>query len=92
MANDRIYLVCKTCKERRMLWKFYPIGGKLDGGYLAEEELLHEFMYKHLKECHPHAHGMMLKGDPGFLLETEQWGNKHSITALVGRLVRENQE
>jgi hypothetical protein len=62
MANDRIYLTCKTCGERKMLVKYYPsLSGSLGTN-------LEEWLYEHL---HHGNFGMFLDGDPGFTLITE---------------------
>lgn len=77
MANDRIYLQCKTCKKCKLLWKYYPFGGELDGGYLwPKAEELADFIGEHLHICHPAVRQMRpgiptLEGDPGFELGCE---------------------
>lgn len=72
MANDRIYLVCKDCGDSVMLWKFYPFGGIISGGYMGDAEKLSDFLRKHLQDCHPRAYSLHLGDNPGFVLLTEE--------------------
>ena len=67
-----------------MLWKFYPFGGPLHGGYMGKAKHLSEFLQKHLNQCHPRGHMMHLDGCPGFYLITESPNAKTNIlNALV---------
>lgn len=65
MANDRIWMVCSKCKEKRLLFKYYPNGN----GYIFKPEKMQEFLNEHLGLCH--NAGFNLRGDPGMVLETE---------------------
>ena len=44
MANNRMWLVCKKCKEKVLLMKYYPS----TSWYIFHEELTNDFMEKHL--------------------------------------------
>jgi len=66
MANDRLRIVCKYCKESVMLFKYYPCGG-----YVNDEDILDEFIKKHLCDCHPCYGHAFMDNEPGFFLETE---------------------
>ena len=64
MANDRIYLRCKTCEAQKLLYKYYP----QREGYANDADVLTAWMNEHL---HERAYAMNLAGDPGFVLVTE---------------------
>jgi hypothetical protein len=73
MANDRIYLRCKTCKETVMLWKHYPVGtylGGAEGGYEGDGAEVLAFLQRHIL-CHPRCRRGTLGGDPGYETVTE---------------------
>ena len=65
MANDRIYLICATCRAQIVLYKYYPLSG-----YLWGPDMIDAFLHDHLSTCHPRA-GMTLQGLVGFELATE---------------------
>jgi len=84
VANDRIWLVCKTCGEHVGIWKHYPYcgpecatgcehGSGLCGGYTNAPEKIDPFIAKHISGCHPHGRwdSFDLNGDPGFELLVE---------------------
>lgn len=48
MANDRLWLECKKCKERIMLYKYYPSGGYIP---LQSVEPVASFICRHALEC-----------------------------------------
>ena len=62
MANDRIYLICKKCKLKKLLYKYYP-----GCGYAND---VNDFMQYHINECQQHYEST-LNNDPKFMLETE---------------------
>jgi hypothetical protein len=64
MANDRIYMTCKHCDARGLLYKHYP-----GGGYVWPDA--EAFIRRHLDECHPSGWALDLDGDPGFTLHAE---------------------
>lgn len=64
VANDRIWISCKKCKARTLLFKHYP-GGL---GYVFPERL-DTFMSQHISECR--GNPLHLDGDPGFALATD---------------------
>ncbi len=81
MANDRLYLVCKSCGERQMLFKFYPCNNDCcdNGfpqlrGYAADEKRLDDFMVKHIysSDCGNRHHKQSLDGNTVFDLKTER--------------------
>ncbi len=65
MANDRIYIVCKYCREKAVLLKYYPSGTYLPSGLDLED-----FLCEHI-QCSPNFGGIDLHGDVGFDLLTE---------------------
>jgi hypothetical protein len=65
MANDRVFIKCKTCGGWKMLLKHYPPTGPAP----SDNNIL-GWLEKHAA-CHPHRYEMDLKGDPGFTLHTE---------------------
>jgi hypothetical protein len=68
MANDRIMLVCKRCKEWVSLTRFLTC----DDWVTIGEDDLEKFIRKHLHDCQGrYGAGISLCGDPGFYLETE---------------------
>jgi hypothetical protein len=68
MANDRVYAECLRCKERKLVFKYYPSKQKEDGlsSYCYRIEELADFLIHHLEECHPSFREMHLNGNPGF--------------------------
>ena len=93
MANDRIYLQCVFCGEGTMLWKFYPFGGELAGGYMGEADRIDTFVRTHLDKCHPHSHSNHLQGQSGFIVITESPDAKTDILdALVNAITKEKQD
>ena len=69
MANDRVWIRCATCGERLLWFKFYPVGGAVDGPYVFHDQQKQEaWVTEHL---HDRASDPHLAGDPGFALETE---------------------
>lgn len=68
MANDRVYIECTGCGERKMLLKFFPQTGSKsrDNGVL-------DWLDGHA-ECHSRFRSGDLGGDPGFRLFTESAG------------------
>jgi hypothetical protein len=64
VANDRIYIVCKSCNRGRLLLKYYPSGS------FATSDTVGDFMAAHLDGCH-YYFGNTLDGDPKFWLATE---------------------
>lgn len=65
MAVDRLYLICKNCGRRRLLFKYW--GGGFAQVWKPEE--LEDFVNEHIS-CSPVA-GFDLGGDTCFLFETE---------------------
>lgn len=64
MANDRVFIVCKTCGAWKMLLKHFPGSlGTRDNGIL-------EWLDSH-GACHPQYYNSDLQGNPGFKLATE---------------------
>ena len=66
MANDRIIITCRNCKETTMFAKYYPTLGH----GIWHLDHLDEWVYNHMK-CSPNFGGMDLKGDRCFDLSTE---------------------
>lgn len=74
MANDRVYLRCKTCRAQLLLFKYWPGLDGLAGPFLQasgdDEEArigaAETFVVEHLLNCHPKAFHGDLRGDPGF--------------------------
>lgn len=68
MANDRVFLVCKTCHKATLLYKFYP-----GVPFMYRDALpgLDKFIEQHVVGCHPRGLEGNLGGDPGFFLITE---------------------
>ena len=64
MADDRVFIKCKTCGDSRMLMKFFSITGMRAAAGIAEWIDGHS-------QCHPRLYDTTLKGDPGFALLTE---------------------
>jgi len=74
MANDRVFIVCKSCGDVALLLKFYP-------GKLAEwdnKTPLVEWLDGHGKH-HPRLQEGDLAGDPGFELFTESDDAKYDL-------------
>ena len=71
MANDRLYIKCKTCGKEQMLAKFYPLDPGI-GPITADGGKITRFLLKHMKYCHPRRRKMDMGGDPGFVLHTEE--------------------
>lgn len=65
VANDRVFIKCKTCGCWKMLLKFFPTDGLTtrDNGIL-------EWLDAH-RRCHPLSYAGGLEGDPGYTLHTE---------------------
>lgn len=66
MANDRIYIQCKHCREKKTLAKYYPT---LAHGVWHPKSVC-EWIEKHM-ECSPAFGGFDLGGDRCFDLFTE---------------------
>ena len=66
MANDLIFLKCRTCGHTKMLAKYYPTLGH--GVWYPDE--VSRFVEKHM-ECSPNFGYDDLKGDRCFDLFTE---------------------
>lgn len=47
MANDRLIMKCKICKETRSLVKYYP----WTHGLLFDPDSLDDWLFKHVNEC-----------------------------------------
>jgi hypothetical protein len=69
MANDRIYIVCKSCRQDLSMFKYGPGGGGM--GHPDKCKLLSEFIDEHIERCHPNGYGNTLGGDAGFFLIAE---------------------
>lgn len=68
MANDRIMLVCKKCKEWASLTRFLTN----DDWVTIGEADLERFIRKHLYDCQErYGAGVDLECDPGFTVESE---------------------
>ncbi len=65
MANDRIFIECRHCHEKKLLYKYYQGMGSY---VYPTSGALQEFIDKHLTEQNP---GVNLNGNPGFDLATE---------------------
>jgi hypothetical protein len=77
MANDRVYLKCKTCGEARLLYEFwgggdvgepFPLG--MTAGLEEPASAPGDFIQKHTRECRG-AFGTSLEGESGFELFVE---------------------
>ena len=68
LANDRIYLICKKCKEYTTIYNYYP-----SGGHLTVSEDTDIFIGKHLRECKfkEGSRIMDFGGDCGFYVQAE---------------------
>jgi hypothetical protein len=64
MANDRIWIVCKQCSEKKLLAKYYPT---LSSDWPPGSDFS-SWMYDHM---HHGNNGMNLAGDSGFELKTD---------------------
>lgn len=83
MANDRVFIRCKGCGERRLFFAFWaggtagPVfqrtGAPLDpmqAQTVPDFDGAQQWVWQHLQECGD-AFGMSLNGDPRFELVTE---------------------
>lgn len=70
MANDRLRIRCKFCKDHRMIYKYYPKGGFIGGGYANGSDNFSEWMDKHVQECNPKV-GFDMGGEITFELYCE---------------------
>lgn len=75
-----------------MLWKFYPFGGLIDGGYLADGDKLTCFIRQHLGECHPRGRQLHLDGNPGFVLHSESEAKQDILDDLAEILDESDEE
>jgi hypothetical protein len=64
VANDRIWVRCKTCQAYKLLFKYYP-----SGGYCWDDEEMAAFLNEHITEHRGQLFN--LEGEPGFELFTE---------------------
>ena len=71
MANDRVWLFCKTCDEGILITKHIP-GCAL--GELYRPERILSWMEEHLNH-HPHRYHMDLEGNPGLDFTTDDYWN-----------------
>lgn len=60
MANDRLWIVCKNCKEKRLLIKYYP-----SFSYVWNDKTIGDWLLDHL-ECSNNCHEISLYGDNCF--------------------------
>jgi hypothetical protein len=65
MANDRVYIKCKSCGGWKMLLKYYP-----NTGSTSRDNDILEWLDDHAV-CHPKLGEPTLGRDPGFTLHTE---------------------
>jgi hypothetical protein len=65
MANDRIYISCKFCPERKLLAKHWAHVVEIVDGRGEIEDFLTDHLIKHRGVLND------LAGDPGFTLVTE---------------------
>ena len=53
MANSRIWMECSKCREKYLIFKYYPSDyGYLWPGRVIHWEDLESFMVEHLGECY----------------------------------------
>lgn len=71
MANDRLYLACRTCLQAVVIWKHFP-----SGGYAPEETegsdvgRVARFIAAHLEQ-HGNQHAMRFLPMAPFIVATE---------------------
>ena len=85
MANDRIWLLCPYCEEKKLLYKYYPNRQ----GFLWEPEELDDFITKHLDECHKATWD--LRGIPGLVMFSDSGvdDTKSQIFAALQKAIKE---
>lgn len=80
MANDRIKIICRNCKEYTTFAKYYP---SLGHG-IWHFKSLDEFIEKHM-ECSPNFGKSNLGGDRCFDLITESDNNAYKYLNYIRR-------
>ena len=71
MANDRLRIKCKFCKDERVLYKYYPGGG----GYSQNcNEEFSEWLDNHVHRCNPKIGDGDMGGEETFKLYCENAG------------------
>jgi len=65
MANDRIWIECDKCRERALLFKYYP----KRQGYIWDAQATEDFLNRHLTICQ--GNPLTLDGEIGLSLKRE---------------------
>ena len=85
MANDRIWIVCTSCGEKKLITKYYP---HYDLGELWEPGTLEPWVIEHLRH-HPHQKHH-LNNNPGLVIMTD--GQLHGASGEIVEAIAEQMD